>query len=180
MTELNSLGWIMFSAFFNAQGAAYLRQNFTRSSKAHSYKTRSSGFVVPRVAGIASTTPNSTTMPFWIGMYCHRGSRDCPLSMLSSRVSNNIWLIALWIKRWLLSRCELVSHYLSCFLVTFFFARTSTRPLLSFLGPIGNKLAPIARPNGLSWFVSFGGRVPATVDGVDAGCDLPVVHFVLT
>ena len=32
--------------------------------------------------------------------------------------------------------------------------------------PIGNKLAPIARLNGLSWFVSFGVSVPAILEGL--------------
>ena len=69
-TELNLLKLLKFNDrvkqlrlnhvynIFNAQGATYLRQNFTRSSEAHSHRTRSSdsGFIVPRVAGIASTT----------------------------------------------------------------------------------------------------------------------------
>ena len=45
--------------------------------------------------------------------------------------------------------------------------------------PVGKKLAPIARLNGLSWFVSFGGHVPAILDGVIAGCDLHTVLFVV-
>ena len=43
--------------------------------------------------------------------------------------------------------------------------------------PIGNKLAPIARLNGLSWFVSFGVSVLAILDGIVAGC--PAVHSVV-
>ena len=43
---------------YNALGAAYLSHNFTRSSSAHSHRTRSSNYnyIVPRVTGIASST----------------------------------------------------------------------------------------------------------------------------
>ncbi|XP_072047123.1 uncharacterized protein [Amphiura filiformis] len=43
---------------YHCQGALYLNQNFTRTSSAHSYGTRSSesNFIVPRVKGIASNT----------------------------------------------------------------------------------------------------------------------------
>ena len=65
------------------------------------------------------------------------------------------------------------------FIYLILFVRTSTRPLLRSWDPIGNKLAPIARLNGLSWFVNFGVSVPAILDGIVAGCDLPAVHFVV-
>ena len=73
---------------YNAHGAAYLSQNFTRSSNVHSHRTRSSNYnyIVPRVTGIAST------MPLWIGMHCHQGFRFCQPSMPLSKMLNNIWL----------------------------------------------------------------------------------------
>ena len=48
----------VFNIYHN-QGASYLGQNFTRTSKAHSHVTRSSSncnFFIPRAKGIASST----------------------------------------------------------------------------------------------------------------------------
>jgi hypothetical protein len=69
-TELNLLNLLKFNDrvkqlrlnhvfnILNSQGAAYLSQNFNKSSNVHSHRTRSSNtnFIVPRVKGIASST----------------------------------------------------------------------------------------------------------------------------
>ena len=84
---------------YNAQGATYLRENFTRSSKVHSHKTRSgdSGFIVPRVAGIASTTLYYNAILDWNALPPR--IKGLPIKHAFKQsvmlVSNNIWLIVL-------------------------------------------------------------------------------------